>query len=126
MLVEDMSRYEGFFTLEYHMFQVYYPFVIYLLTLPRRMLFYLGVCVPRGAKAEREPYIPLFSFLEYSRFLVCTTDYSLLLNLQLSPHTEESWIVSKNIFNSVKTLFTRTRGSAKTLVLAFFCCTTCH
>jgi hypothetical protein len=60
------------------------------------MLFYLRVCVPRGAKAEREPYIRLFYFLEYSRFLVCTADHSLLLDLKLSPHTEESWIVFKN------------------------------
>jgi hypothetical protein len=60
------------------------------------MLFYLLVCVPRRAKAEMKTYTQLFSLLEHPRFLVCTTDYSLLLNLKLSPHTWVPWIVFKN------------------------------
>jgi hypothetical protein len=36
MLMEDMSINKCFFQFEYHMFYVLYPFLIYLLTFPRR------------------------------------------------------------------------------------------
>jgi uncharacterized membrane protein len=42
MLVEDMSRNKYFLSsFEYHMFYVLYPFVTYLLTLPRLIYFYI-------------------------------------------------------------------------------------
>jgi hypothetical protein len=39
MLMEDMSRNNCFRRLEYHMFYVLYPFMTYLLTLPRTSSF---------------------------------------------------------------------------------------